>query len=96
VRLRYTQRARQDIERIFAHLDTRSPAGAMSVKHALKRAIETIDAFPTGGQASEWKNARQRPVNPYPYIVYWTVEDSEIWILHIRHTSRQAPGQDAS
>lgn len=94
--LRYTRRAQRDIEqRIFAYLDTHRPAGALSVKRALKRTIETIDAFPTGGRAAGWKDARQRPVNPYPYIVYWTVEANEIWILHIRHASRQAPGQDA-
>jgi len=54
VRLRYTRRAREDIERIFAYIDTRSPAGAVSVKRALKRAIETIGALSASGQASGW------------------------------------------
>jgi len=92
VRLRYTRRAREDIERIFAYIDTHSPAGAVSVKRALKRAIETIGALSASGQASGWKDARQRPANPYPYIVYWIVEHDEILILHIRHASRRKPG----
>ncbi len=28
----------------------------------------------------------------YPYRIYYTVQGDEIVILHIRHTSRQAPG----
>lgn len=46
------RRAIADIERIFTYLDERSPAGAISVKRALKRSIATIEAFPMGGRLS--------------------------------------------
>ncbi len=91
MKARFTRRALADISRVFAYLDERSPAGAANVKRALKRTIDTIETFPVGGQASGWKSLRERPVGPYPYIVYWAVEGDEIWIVHIRHAARRRP-----
>jgi toxin ParE1/3/4 len=91
VKARFTRRALRDAERIFAYLDEHSPAGAISVKRALKRTIETIETFPMGGRGSGWKDLRERPVSPYPYIVYWSVDREQIWIIHIRHAARRPP-----
>ncbi|CAJ0863535.1 hypothetical protein AMST5_01589 [freshwater sediment metagenome] len=91
MKARFTRRAVADIERVFTYLDERSPAGAISVKRALKRSIETIEAFSMGGRLSGWKEFRERPVSPYPYIVYWAVEGDGVWIIHIRHAARRPP-----
>jgi toxin ParE1/3/4 len=91
MRARYTRRALADIEHIFAYLDERSPAGAVSIKKALRRAIQPVETFPSGGQLSDWKGLRQRPVSPYPYTVYWKVEGEEVWVVHIRHAARRRP-----
>ncbi|GLI93280.1 type II toxin-antitoxin system RelE/ParE family toxin [Methylocystis echinoides] len=89
--VRFTRRAIDDIARIFTYLDERSPAGAFSVKRALKRTIETIETFPMGGRVSGWKELRERPVSPYPYVVYWAVEGEDVLIIHIRHAARRPP-----
>jgi plasmid stabilization system protein ParE len=61
------------------------------VKRALKRTIETIETFPMGGRFSGWQEFRERPVAPYPHIVYWAVEGDDVWIIHIRHAARRPP-----
>jgi hypothetical protein len=55
------------------------------------RTIQTIENFPSGGQLSGWKGLRERPVSPYPYLVYWAVEADEVWIVHVRHAARLRP-----
>ncbi len=91
MKVRYTRRAQRDLERILAYLDERSPRGSSSVKHAIRRAVETIALFPSGGRKSSYRGVRERPVGHYPYIVYWAIADEEALILHIRHASRQRP-----
>ncbi|MEF3365598.1 hypothetical protein V3H18_03525 [Methylocystis sp. 9N] len=56
-----------------------------------KRTIDSIEIFPLGGQLSDWGGLRERPVSPFPYIVYWAVEGEELWIVHIRHAARRRP-----
>lgn len=91
MKVRYTRRAQRDLERILAFLDERSPQGANSVKHAIRKAVETIALFPSGGRRSAHRDVRERPVDRYPYIVYWTIAADEVHILHIRHASRRRP-----
>jgi plasmid stabilization system protein ParE len=46
MRVRYTFRARSDLDAIFAYLDERSPAGARTVKQAIERRIASLADFP--------------------------------------------------
>jgi hypothetical protein len=53
---------------------------ALNVRLAIKRTIDTISHNPS--------SIRGMPVGRYPYLVFWTVEAGEIWVLHIRHGAR--------
>jgi plasmid stabilization system protein ParE len=33
-------------------------------------------------------------VRPYPYLIFYVVEDSEVVILHVRHGARRRPWEE--
>jgi len=41
------------------------------------------------GDVAGTEAVRGAPVGRYPYLVFWTVEAGEIWVLHIRHRARR-------
>ena len=74
--------------KILDYLDERSPRGALHVELAIKRTINTISHNPSVGHATASRAVRGVPVGRYPYVVFWTVEAGEIWVLHTRHGAR--------
>jgi toxin ParE1/3/4 len=86
--VRFTRRAKGDLTKILNYLDERSPRGALNVRLAIKRAIDTISHSPSIGHAAAIRAIRGMSVGRYPYLVFWTVEAGEIWVLHIRHGAR--------
>ncbi len=87
--VRYTRRAQDDLARVLSYLDARSPRGALSVRLAIKRTIDTIRKNPNIGRLTPKGAVRGAPVGRYPYLIFWTVEAGEIWVLHIRHGARR-------
>ena len=89
MRVRYTLRAQADLDAIFAYLDQRSPAAALSVKALIERRIATLADFPLAAPATDDPGVRELTIVRYSYKVYYEVSGEEIWILHIRHTVRR-------
>ena len=89
MRIRYTPRARTDIETIYDYLDTRSPAAARSVKDAIERRILQLADFPQLGPETDEPPARELSVIRYPYKVYYVVENDEVRIIHVRDARRR-------
>jgi plasmid stabilization system protein ParE len=92
MRVRYTPRARSDLESILRYIDERSPRGAHSVKRAVQKTIELIGEFPESGRRAGVEEARVLPAGRYPYLIYWSVEGAEVWIVHIRDARRRPWG----
>ena len=55
-----------------------------------------IGQFPQSGRAAGESDTLVLPVGRYPYLVYWSVEGNDAWIVHIRHTARQPWNPDES
>jgi toxin ParE1/3/4 len=89
MRVRYTPRARSDLRSILQYIDERSPRGARSVKRAIQKTIELIGEFPEGGRHAGEQETRALPAGRYPYLIYWSVEAGEVWLVHIRHARRR-------
>ena len=89
MRVRYTPRARSDLEAILRYIDERNPRGAKNVKRALKKTLELIGEFPESGRVSGEEDVRVLPAGRYPYLIYWTIEASEVWLVHIRDGRRR-------
>jgi toxin ParE1/3/4 len=89
MRVRFTKRARDDLVAVLNYLDERSPQGARNVKRAIRKNIELIGTLPDSGRRSGILDIKVLPAARYPYLVYWSVEAGEAWIVHIRHAARR-------
>ena len=89
MRVRYTPRARDDLEAIIEYLANRNLQGARNIKRTLDATVDVIGSFPDCGRPAGEDNARVLPVGRYPYLIYWVVEDGEAWIVHIRDGRRK-------
>jgi plasmid stabilization system protein ParE len=89
MRVRFTPRARNDLAAILKYLDERSPQGAHNVHRTIHRTIELIGQAPEGGRRAKVQDTRVLPAGPYPYLIYWSIEAGEAWLVHIRHAARR-------
>jgi plasmid stabilization system protein ParE len=91
MRVRYTSRARRDLQSIFQYIDERSPGGARAVKYAIISAIRLLESHPRMAPLTDEPHVRELNVPRRPYKVYYRIEGEEIWIAHIRDARRQPP-----
>ena len=90
MKVRYTPQAQTDLDAIFSYLDQRSPDAAQTVKDLIERRIAALAQFPLMAPATDEPDVNELSIVRYPYKVYYEVgRDDEVWILHIRHTSRK-------
>jgi toxin ParE1/3/4 len=89
MKVRYTPRAQGDIDAILSYIDQRNPQGARNVARTMHKTIELIEQFPQAGRLAGEQGTRVLPVGRYPYLIYWSVEGDEAWIIHIRHAARR-------
>jgi toxin ParE1/3/4 len=84
----YAPRAQRDLKEITAYLSERNPSASRRVLASIKSNIDTLQFFPRIGAAVDKAGHRRLPVVRYPYAIFYRIDDEEIFILHIRHTSR--------
>ena len=89
MRVRHTRRSRADLQAILDYIDSRNPQGARNVKRAIQKTIDLIGEHPQVGRPAGEQNTRVLPVGRHPYLIYWTIEAGEVWIVHIRHAARR-------
>ena len=89
MRVRLTPRARGDLEDILTFIDERNPAGARNVKRTIRKTVDLIGQYPQSGRPSGEQGTRVVAAGRYPYLVYWSVEAGEVWIVHIRDGRRR-------
>ena len=93
MKVRYTPRARADLEAIYDYIDQRNPKAALAVKSRIQRAINSLSDLPLIGRPTDrMAGLRVILAGRYPYRIYYRVRDNVIWIAHIRHTARRLPG----
>lgn len=90
----YAPRALRDLHDIESYLAERSPVGQRNVLAAIKHAIDDLQDFPRIGIPLDAEGRYRLPVRRYPYLAFYRVEVSEIFILHIRHGARRPVGPE--
>src|SRR5215472_12733520 len=79
----------RDLHDIIRYLSEISPQGARNVKRAMDRTVELIGQYPESGRSAGEQRVRVLPAGRYPYLIYWSVEAGEAWIVHIRDARRR-------
>jgi toxin ParE1/3/4 len=90
MKVRYTSRARADIEEIVQYIAADNPRAAERVRDGIFDAIDLVAAHPYAGiKNARAPEFRSRLVSRYPYRVHYQLSGGDLWIVHVRHTARR-------
>jgi toxin ParE1/3/4 len=97
MKLRFTPRATQDLAAIADYIRAHNPAAAQQVRAAILESLQSLVLFPQVGRAQTVEGVRKLITRRYPYLVYYTVDETteEIIILTIQHPAREREHEDA-
>jgi toxin ParE1/3/4 len=90
VRLRYTLRAADDLDKILNHIDERSPHGAHKVKERVHQVTKLLLQHPQAGHLTSKSGLRRIVVYPYPYLIFYRATETGIVIHGLRHSARRS------
>lgn len=88
---RYTRDALSDLDQISSYLAKHDPTVASSFLEAVDLVVGRLARFPLSAQATKMPGVRAAPVHHYPYIVFYTAEDSDVVVHYVRHAARLRP-----
>jgi len=89
MKIRYTPRAFADREEIFGYLDQRNPRAAREVKRFIKERVAALADLPRRSPVIKRLGVHAHWLGRYPYVIYYRIMRSEVWIIHIRHVARE-------
>lgn len=95
MRVQYSRRAVADLTAIADYLIERSPPGARAVEAAIRATVSLVADFPRCGRVvAQRPSVRVIPVTRYRYLIFYTLADGAIVVLHIRHAARTPADPD--
>ncbi len=89
MKVRYTLRARADLEEIYGYLEERAPAAAQPVISAIERQIGWLTDFPYMAPETDEPGVHELTLARYPCEIYYEVGRENVRILQIRHARRR-------
>src|ERR1043166_7696537 len=97
MKLRFTQRATQDLIDIADYIRERNPAASLRVRSAILDSLQNLIMSPKIGRRQTVEGVRKLVTRKYPYLVYYSLDRAtgEIVILTIRHPAREPEYEDA-
>jgi addiction module RelE/StbE family toxin len=91
MRIRYTATALLEIDDIALYISERNPAAAKALIDRIRNAIATLAEIPEMAQTTDEPGVRRLPLGSFPFLIFYTVENDEVVILHVRHGARRYP-----
>jgi toxin ParE1/3/4 len=85
--LRFTGRATREVGRIYSFYEVKSPQLAQSFFKNLQIQFDRIKKNPEIYQERK-PGIRAAVLSPYPYLVFYSIEESSVDILAVVHQSR--------
>lgn len=89
MKLRWSQRANADLERLWHFVADFSPERADVIEATLHRRIDRLLAFPKLGRIVRAPDIRALSLPDIQYVVTYSIVDEEVRIIGIRHTREQ-------
>ena len=88
MKLLYTPRALEELDKVLAYIAVSSPQGAGRVQARIQVLTELLLRHPKSGQRTSLRGMRRISATPYPYLIYYETTDQEIVIVGVRHAAR--------
>ncbi len=94
MRIRWTRRYLNELSAIATYIAERNPqAAARVVAEIHGKTRRLLSANPFIGRRGEINGTRELVIPGTPYIVAYSVQDSEIDVLFVQHGARQWPDE---
>ncbi|OGG79586.1 hypothetical protein A3A39_02035 [Candidatus Kaiserbacteria bacterium RIFCSPLOWO2_01_FULL_54_13] len=91
MRIRYTEPALEDLEKIRAYIAANYPEYAEAVGARFRSVLLRIATWPKSAQeVAERPGVRVAPLIRYPYKIFYRIERGTIEILHIYHGAQDS------
>lgn len=91
MKIRYTRNALDCIARIREYIARENPQAARRVVTHIRKQTLTLAEQPNTGKPGRCEGTRELVINPYPYIVAYRIENDELQVLAVVHTSLEWP-----
>jgi toxin ParE1/3/4 len=91
MKVRFTWPAQRDLAQIHAYISQDSPTVASRFVTRLIEHARQIGDHPLAGRETDEPDVRVIVAARLRYFIFYTIEENEVRITHIRHTSRQRP-----
>lgn len=89
MKLSYTPQALAELEKVLSYLGEHSPSGAQNVRRRLQAVIGFIAQYPQAGTQLNGRGMRRIAAVPFPYLVFYRVQDGQVTIIGVRHAARK-------
>jgi toxin ParE1/3/4 len=90
MRLRFTQRATQDLADIADHIREHDPVAALRVREAILESLQALVVFPEMGRRQSIESVRKLVTRRYSYLVYYTIDPRCRRLPSLRSNTRLA------
>jgi toxin ParE1/3/4 len=96
VKIRYTLPALADLSATLDYIAVQSPQGARRVHARIQKIIELIALHPHIGVRTDDRSIRRVVATPYPFLIFYEVNDVEVIIHAVRHAARDPSSMPGS
>lgn len=88
MRVRYTETAFSELKEIQTYIARDNIVAAKVVVARIEHIVKRIGEFPEIATPIDSSGIRVFPVPPFPYLIFYVLEEREIIIRNIRHSGR--------
>ena len=89
--VRFTAPAARQLDHALAYIGRKNPRAVDDVKGRLQAVMSMLVEHPRAGVETSRRGLRRALALPYPYAIFYRVDNGEIIIHGVRHTARR-PG----
>lgn len=91
MKVRFTATALAELDRIAQYIARDNPQAAATVGNRVEQLIGRLAEFPQMAYATDEEGVHVVPVGRFPYLLFYSVKDGEVIVLHVRHAARIRP-----
>ena len=95
MKVNFTETALAEVDEILAYIASHKPAAAIATRERFERAAAHLSDFPYSAPMSEEAGVRQMAVRISPYLIFYSIQGEEAFILHVWHGARRRPWEQA-
>ena len=91
MRVRWTTDAADDLARIVEYIREDNPSAAHRIARTIYEGVASLGTMPERGRTGRAPSTRELVFAPLPYVAVYEINEGEVKVLRIRHTSQDWP-----